>query len=205
CEVYNNLIISSIFPFNTNKQPTRSKTQRHRFLDGLALLLNDSNQCTSVYPLLKEKKILITRNELLKDNDKIYFDKFFELIREYSQYCLISNEHEMNKMYSLLKSIMFEYNKNESIKRITDNLFNDAVSNLEKLLNANVDDLCQKITYNKLKKGSPDYYYLKEKSTSLKEYILILFNWINYITSNRHVIQNNKNDVELEIISEFQV
>ncbi|CAF4331895.1 unnamed protein product, partial [Rotaria sordida] len=75
---------------------------------------------------------------------------------------------------------------------------------LEKLLNANVDDLCQKITYNKLKKGSTDYYYLKEKSSSLKEYILTLFNWINYIISNRDAIKNDKNNVELEIILEFQ-
>ncbi|CAF5035210.1 unnamed protein product [Rotaria sp. Silwood1] len=204
-EFYNNLIISSIFPFKTNKQPTRSKTRRHRFLDGLALLLNGSNKCTSVYPLLKEKKILITCNESLKNDDKIYFDEFFGLIREYSQYCLTSNEDDMEKIYLLLESIIFEYNKNKCIERITDDLFNDVVSNLKKLSNANVDNLCQKITYDKLKKGSPDYCYLKEKNILLKEYILKLFNWIDYITSNRHAIKNNKNNVELEIILKFQV
>ncbi|CAF3403835.1 unnamed protein product [Rotaria sp. Silwood1] len=105
--------------------------------------------------------------------------------KEYSQYCLTLNEHDMNKIYSLLKSIIFEYNKSKCIKRITDDLFADAISNLENLLNANVDDLCQKITYNKSKKSSADYYYLKEKS--------------------RHAIKNNKNNVELKIILEFQV
>ncbi|CAF1059126.1 unnamed protein product [Rotaria sp. Silwood1] len=204
-DFYNNLIISSIFPFKTNKQPTRSKTRRHRFLDGLALLLNGSNKCTSVYPLLKEKKILITCNESLKTDDKIYFDEIFGLIREYSQYCLTSNENDMEEIYLLLESIIFEYNKNKCIKRITDDLFNDVVSNLKKLSNANVDDLCQKITYGKLKNGSPDYCYLKEKNILLKEYILKLFNWIDYITSNRHAIKNNKNNVELEIILKFQV
>ncbi|CAF3562128.1 unnamed protein product [Rotaria sp. Silwood1] len=38
-----------------------------------------------------------------------------------------------------------------------------------------------------------------------KKYILKLFNWIDYITSNRHAIKNNKNNVELEIILKFQV
>ncbi|CAF5042231.1 unnamed protein product [Rotaria sp. Silwood1] len=154
-EFYNNLIISSAFPFKIDKKPNISKTLRHCFLDDLALLLNGSNSCTSVYPL------------------------------EYSQYCLTLNEHDMNKIYSLLKSIIFEYNKSKCIKRITDDLFADAISNLENLLNANVDDLCQKITYNKSKKSSADYYYLKEKS--------------------RHAIKNNKNNVELKIILEFQV
>ncbi|CAF5134986.1 unnamed protein product [Rotaria sp. Silwood1] len=97
-DFYSNLIISSIFPFKTNKQPTRSKTQRHRFLDGLALLLNGSNKYTSVYPLLKEKKILITYNESLENDDKVYFDEFFGLIREYSQYCLTSNEDDIIKL-----------------------------------------------------------------------------------------------------------
>ncbi|CAF3428384.1 unnamed protein product [Rotaria sp. Silwood1] len=155
--------------------------------------------------IVERKKILITRNGSLKNDDRIYFDKFFDSIREYSQYCLTLNEHDMNKIYSLLKSIIFEYNKSKCIKRITDDLFADAISNLENLLNANVDDLCQKITYNKSKKSSADYYYLKEKSRSLEEYILTLFNWINYIISNRHAIKNNKNNVELKIILEFQV
>ncbi|CAF3337435.1 unnamed protein product [Rotaria sp. Silwood2] len=174
-EFYNNLIISSLFPFQIDKQPSRSKTLRHSYLDGLALLLNDSNQSTSVYPL------------------------------EYSQSCLTSNEHDMGKIYSLLISIIFEYNKNKCIKRITDDLFDDAVSNLEKLPNVNVDNLCQKITYNKLKKGSTDYYYLKEKNILLKEYILILFDWIKFITLNQDAIKNNKNNVELKIILKFQV
>ncbi|CAF3416867.1 unnamed protein product [Rotaria sp. Silwood1] len=201
---YNKLIILSIFPFKTDKHPTISKTRRHSFLDGLALLLNGSNPCTSVYPLLKEKKVLITRNKQLKDNDEEYFDKFFGLIREYSQHCLTSNQHGMNEIYSSLKSIIFEYNKNKCIKRITDDLFNDVVSNLEKLPNKNVDDLCEKITYNILNKDSTDYYHLKENKMSLKEYILILFNWVNYIISNRDPIRNNESNLELKIIWKFQ-
>jgi hypothetical protein len=198
------LIISSIFPFKTDKRPTISTTRRHTFLNGLALLLNGSNQCTSVYPYLKEKTILITRNEPLKDDDEIYFKEFFRLIREYAQHCSTSNQNGMDDIYSSLESLIFEYNKNKSIKRILDPLFDDAVSNLEKVPDTNLDDLCQKITYGRSKKGSADYTSLKKKKMPLKEYILILFDWINYIISNRSSIKNNKSNVELKIISKFQ-
>ncbi|CAF2155575.1 unnamed protein product [Rotaria magnacalcarata] len=164
---------------------------------------NDSNQCTVVYPFLKEKKILITRNESLK-NDEIYFNEFFRLIREYSEHCLTSNQNGMDKIYSSLKSLIFDYNKDKCIKRILDHLVDDAVSNLEKLPNADVDNLYKKITYNKLNQGSPDYVYLKEKQMSLKEYILILFDWVNDIISYRDSIRSTKDKHELETILEFQ-
>jgi hypothetical protein len=203
---YNHLIISSIFPFKTDKRPTISTTRRHTFLNGLALLLNGSNQCTSVYPHLKEKKVLITRNEPLKNADKIYFDKFFGLIRDYSQHCSTSNKNGKEDIYSSLESLIFEYNKNKSIKRILDPLFEDAVSNLEKVpaTNLNLDDLCKKITYGGSKKGSADYTYLKNKQMPLKKYISLLFDWINYIISNRNSIKNNESNVELKIILKFQ-
>ena len=88
--------------------------------------------------------------------------------------------------------MLFRSNKNECIKRILDNVFDDAFSNLEKLPNANLDDLCQKITYGILNKGTADYFYLIQKKMSLKEYILILFGWINEIISFRNSIRNNK-------------
>jgi hypothetical protein len=203
-EFYNHLIISSIFPFKTDKRPTISTTRRQTFLNGLALLLNGSNQCTSVYPYLKEKTILIARNEPLTYDDEIYFKEFFGLIREYSQNCLTSNKNGKDDIYSSLKSLIIEYNKNKSIKRILDPLFDDAVSNLEKLPNTNLDDLCQKLTYGRSKKGSFDYLCLKMKQMPLKEYISILFDWINYIISNRNSIKNNESNVELKIILKFQ-
>ncbi|CAF1538872.1 unnamed protein product [Rotaria sp. Silwood1] len=203
-EFYNNLIISSIFPFQADKHPTISTSRRQSFLDGLALLLNGSSPSTSVYPFLKEKTILITRNKQLKDNDKIYFNKFFCLIREYSQHCLTLNKNDMDDIHSSLEFLVLEYNKNKCMKRIIDDLFDDAVSNLEKLPNANFDHLCQKITYSKLKKGTADYFHLKKKQMILKEYILILFDWINYIISNRNSIRKNKSNVELKIILKFQ-
>jgi len=55
-----------------------------------------------------------------------------------------------------------------------------------------------------LKKGATDYSYLIKKQMTLKEYILILFGWINKIISYRNSIKNNKSNVELEIISKFQ-
>ncbi|CAF5055148.1 unnamed protein product, partial [Rotaria sp. Silwood1] len=59
---YNNLLISSLFPHQIKTYSiTSSSTEHHRFLNGLALLLNGSNQCTSVYPWLKEKQLLISR------------------------------------------------------------------------------------------------------------------------------------------------
>lgn len=205
-EFYNNLIISSILPFETDKQSTISKCQHQRFLDGLALLLNDSNQSTVVYPLLKENKILITCNQSLKDDDKIYFDKFFGLIREYTQHYLTSNQDEMNKIYLELESIIFTYHKDKCIKSILDRFCIHIISNLEELLNANIDNLCQNITYNydQLNKGSTDYIFLKKYKISLKEYILILFKWVNDIISCRNSINNNKNNPELQIIIQFQ-
>src|ERR1700728_2654739 len=108
-EFYNNLIISSIFPFKIDKQPTISTSRRHSFLNGLALLLNGSKSCTSVYPWLKEKKLLITCNESLANNDKIYFDNFFCLIRIYANLCLTSCQDGMIDTYSLLKYHIFQY------------------------------------------------------------------------------------------------
>ncbi|CAF3172262.1 unnamed protein product [Rotaria socialis] len=154
--------------------------------------------------ILERKKILITRNESLKNDDKIYFNEFFRLIQEYSEHCLPSNQNGMDKIYSSLKSLIFEYNKDKCIKRILDHLFDDAVSNLEKLPNANVDNLCQKINFNKLNRGSADYYYLKEKKISLKEYILILFDWVNDIISYRDSIRSTKDKLELKTILQFQ-
>ncbi|CAF3639834.1 unnamed protein product [Rotaria sp. Silwood1] len=82
---YNNLLISSLFPHQIKTYSiTSSSTEHHRFLNGLALLLNGSNQCTSVYPWLKEKQLLISRNESLTNNDKIYFNRFFGLIQKYA-------------------------------------------------------------------------------------------------------------------------
>jgi len=42
------------------------------------------------------------------------------------------------------------------------------------------------------------------KQMPLKEYISILFDWINYIISNRNSIKNNESNVELKIILKFQ-
>ncbi|CAF4810026.1 unnamed protein product, partial [Rotaria sp. Silwood2] len=47
--------------------------------------------------------------------------------------------------------------------------------------------------------------YLKQKNILLKDYILILFDWIKFITLNRDAIKNNKNNVEIKIILKFQV
>jgi hypothetical protein len=104
-----------------------------------ALLLNGSKSCTSVYPWLKNKQILITSNESLTNNDKIYFDHFFGLIRIYSCFCLISHKEGMSETYTRLKSLILQHNKDKCIKRIFDSLFNDAVSNLEKLPDFNID------------------------------------------------------------------
>lgn len=58
-EFYNTLLISSIFPHQFEKHPIITPvSERHSFLNGLALLLGDSKTCTSVYPWLQEKNYL---------------------------------------------------------------------------------------------------------------------------------------------------
>lgn len=203
-DFYNHMIIAYAFPFKTYKQTTTSTTPRYTFLNGLALLLNGSSQCTVVYPYLKKKTILITRNQPLEDDDKTYFNNFFGLIRQFTEYCLTSNEIGMEDKRSSLESLVFEYNKNKSIKRITDFLFDDAISNLETLSNDDVDWLCEVITYNKLNKGSADYFYLMMEHRSLKNYILKLLEWVKEIISYRNLIKKNASNVDFKIILKFQ-
>ncbi len=106
------MLISSIFPFKNEKYPIISpSTRRHSFLNGLALLLNGSKSCTSVYPWLKNKQILITSNESLTNNDKIYFDRFFGLIRIYSRFCLTSDREGILETYTILQSLILQHNK----------------------------------------------------------------------------------------------
>ena len=126
CSFYNHLLISSIFPFKTEKYSIISPhSRRHSFLNGLALLLNGSRSATAVYPYLKNKEMLITANESFNENDKIYFKHFFGLLRIYSVFCLQSDEDNMGKTYSLLQSLMFQFNKDKFVKRVLDPLFND--------------------------------------------------------------------------------
>jgi hypothetical protein len=128
---HNTLLISSIFLYKTDKSPiTSAKTKRHCFLNGLALILNRSQSSTAIYPWLENKQVLICRNEPLTNDDQIYFDLFFSLIRIFAHFCLISNEKGMNETNSTLLSIVLEYNKEKCIKRIVDPLLDDAVMNL---------------------------------------------------------------------------
>ncbi|CAF1653151.1 unnamed protein product, partial [Didymodactylos carnosus] len=69
----------------------------------------------------------------------------------------------MSDTYSILKQTIFQYNKHKCIKRILNPLFNDALSNFEKLPNYDTDKICENISIEKQKKGSADYYYLTEK------------------------------------------
>ncbi|CAF1344967.1 unnamed protein product [Rotaria sordida] len=203
---HNNLLISSLFPFKTeNNQILSSKTKRHSFLNGLALLLNGSNQCTSVYPWLKKKQLLITRNEPLTNDDETYFNQFFDLIRKYTMFCLINYEKGMNEIYSTLKFIIFQYNKKKCIKRILDPLFDDVILNLEKLLNYDIDKICENINIDKLIQGSADYIYLQEQKISLKEFISILLSRVKNIILRRDSIKINKNESEPKMIEIFQV
>ncbi|CAF3408460.1 unnamed protein product [Rotaria sp. Silwood2] len=204
---HNTLLISSIFPYQTEKHLIISpRTERHCFLNGLALLLNGSKPCTSVYPWLTKKQLLITRNEPLTKDDEIYFNDFFRCIRIYSSYCLTSNQEGMTETYSILKSIVLQYNKDKCIERILDPMFNDAVFNLEKLLNYDIDEICQNVSFGQASKSKSmiDYINLKEENIPLKEYISILFNWIKRIISIRESMKNDKYNIDVNKIENFQ-
>ncbi|CAF4070990.1 unnamed protein product, partial [Rotaria sp. Silwood1] len=182
-----------------------SKTERHSFLNGLALLLNGSNQCTSVYPWLKKKQLLITRNEPLTNDDETYFNQFFDLIRKYTMFSLINDKKGMNEIYSTLNLIIFQYNKEKCIKRILDPLFDDVIVNLKKLLNYDIDKICENINIGKLIQGSVDYIYLQEQKISLKEFISILLSRVKNILLRHDSIKINKNKSEPKIIKIFQL
>ncbi|CAF3932642.1 unnamed protein product [Rotaria sp. Silwood1] len=92
---------------------------RHSFLNGLTLLLNGSESCTSVYSCL---------------------------IRIYSNFCLSLNKQGMTETNSILRSIIFEYNKKKCISWIIDPKFEKVVSSLEDLTSVNIDTICENIT-----------------------------------------------------------
>ena len=202
---HDTLLASSIFLHKTDKSPMiLPTTRRHRFLNGLALLLSGSESCTSVYPWLQKRQLLIARNKPLKSDDEIYFNRFFGLIRIYSRFCLTSDEQGMTETHSILESTVFEYNKDKCIKRILNSLFDDTVSKLQKLLIVNIDRICENITVSKLTKGSADYTYLRKRKMPLKEYITKLFTWINRILLLRESIRNDKKNLDLRTIEKFQ-
>ncbi len=91
-------------------------------------------------------------------------------------------------------------NKDKCIKRIFHPLLNDATSNLEKLSNHDIDEICKNITVDKLNKSSSDYGYLKQKNMALNEYILILFTLIKDIISLRISTENDEENAELRAI-----
>ncbi|CAF1122273.1 unnamed protein product [Adineta steineri] len=126
------------------------------------------------------------------------------MIRIYSRFCFTPDEEGMLEIYSILNFFIFEYNKEKCIKRIFDPLFEEAFSNLEKLIHHDVENICQNITVGKLNKGSADYIYLKEQNMLLNEYILVLFDWIKNLTLLRNSIEKDKNNPELKTIQKFQ-
>jgi len=73
---------------------------------------------------------------------------------------LVDHQEGMLETYTILKSLILQHNKDKCIKRILDPLFNDAVSNLEKLPDVNIDRILASITVGNLNKRSADYFYL---------------------------------------------
>ena len=204
-EFYNHLLISSICPFRTEKYSIISPpSQRLAFLNGLALLLNGANPCTSVYVWIKNKKVLISRNERLPDEDKCYFNHFFGLIRIYSRFCLTSNSEGMLETYLLLRSLVSQYNKEKLIKRILDPLFNDSISNLKKLVNLNINDICAQVDMNNLKQSTTDYNHLTKQKMNLIDFVSLIFDSINEFISLRDSIRFDKNKPNMEIIEKVQ-
>ncbi|CAF2369457.1 unnamed protein product [Rotaria sp. Silwood2] len=120
-------------------------------------------------------------------------------------FCLINDEKGMNEIYSTLTFIIFQYNKKKCIKRILNPLFDDVILNLEKLLNYDIDEICENINIGKLIQGSADYIFLQEQKISLKEFISILLSRVKNILLRRDSIKINKNKSEPKIIEIFQV
>ncbi|CAF4753381.1 unnamed protein product, partial [Rotaria sp. Silwood2] len=110
----------------------------------------------------------------------------------------------MNEIHSLLKLTVFEYNKEKCIRRILDPMFNDAVSSLRELLASDINNVCQNVTIGEVMTCTPDHLYLIEQNISLKEYISILFNWVKRIVSIRESMKNDKYNINLNTIENFQ-
>ncbi|CAF5091828.1 unnamed protein product, partial [Rotaria sp. Silwood1] len=114
----------------------------------------------------------------------------------------------MIETHAILRSIVFEYNKDKCIKRIIGVNFNEAVTSLQALLDVNIDRIYEdivSITINEFNKGSVDYTYIKVLNVPLEEYIQILFTWINRIVLLRKSIIEDKNNVDLKTIENVQV
>ena len=96
----------------------------------------------------------------------------------------------MDEIYSSLRSLIFQYNKDKYAKRIVDSLFDEAISQLEQLCKVNINDLSKNITIGIMKKGTSDYFALKQEKESIEDYILRLIGWIQNIISTREFNRN---------------
>jgi hypothetical protein len=98
----------------------------------------------------------------------------------------------MLETYSILKSIIFELNKEKCIKRIVNKLFENVIFNLEKLSNYNAKKLFDEIRIGKKSVSSTDACYLNEENVQLEDYISIILNGIKCLISIRNAVEKEK-------------
>jgi len=82
--VFNHIILSEHLCFFEGKTRITSYTEKSKFLSNLALLLNGYSTRTAVYVHQADKMVFIARNDPITSTEQRYFDRFFRLIRIYT-------------------------------------------------------------------------------------------------------------------------
>ncbi|CAF2719761.1 unnamed protein product [Rotaria sp. Silwood2] len=139
-------------------------------------------------------------NEQYKRDDEVindHFDLLIELLQGYTDLC----KRFEDALQIEQKAIQKANNQQKRSSTATDTSSKND-NNLEMIAKRNRHALqCVQIETQLVYANLEAFVYI----LSILEYILILFDWIKFITLNRDAIKNNKNNVELKIILKFQV
>ncbi|CAF1273215.1 unnamed protein product [Didymodactylos carnosus] len=204
-DFHNYVLLSQALSYNTRKyRCENSLSKRTSFLNGFALLLNGSNVCTVVYPWLKEKVILIARNEKLENVDRYYFDQFFSLIRVYSSmFWNVDRTDNQNDTFDDIKDILINlvnnFNQEKIMKRLFDYLFDDAVKQLLQV--TKIDDNEKQQIINSVNtnvgiyiknKSTTEYACLMKENMTVENYISFLLARVERLIELRDIIKKSR-------------
>ncbi len=104
-------------PEDQDKIRPTDVTNRSKFLNSLALVLNGNEACTAVYTSEADKTVYIARNGPIKASDRRYFDRFFSHIKTYAHSCFDDDKKRATEEIKReLDSDVFQYNSKKIIR-----------------------------------------------------------------------------------------
>lgn len=117
-QIYSHLLLCQTLCFAHGKTPSDKVSEKSKFLSSLALLLSGDSSCTAVSVHLAQKTVLIARNDPISNEDHRYFDRFFGMLRVYSNTCFDpGNTATSADAEKILRSLIYQYNAKKIIKR----------------------------------------------------------------------------------------